>query len=216
MKKWFLLVTGFIYSFSNAQLGSWNILNINYTTNNKWSFIGEAQFRSLLFYDHFHYYEYKGFVNFKILDDLVFSLGAGNYQTFKEGGNFVKPKNSDELRITPQVITLNHFKFLQLENRYRIELRFTNNGYQNRFRYRVGLKCNLPKLPLSVLLNNEIFVGTNVPYFQRNRTAILIQIKPSKLLSFQLGFIHQFDYKINDETGKNFFTTGLQIYFQRK
>ena len=44
----------------NNTLGSWNLVNVklNYTEN--WSVFAEAQLRSLKFYDHFHYYEYKG------------------------------------------------------------------------------------------------------------------------------------------------------------
>jgi len=46
-------------SFQN-QLGSWNILNIKVTVNNKCSMFLESQLRSLSFYNQFHYYEIKG------------------------------------------------------------------------------------------------------------------------------------------------------------
>ena len=76
----------------NFDLGSWNILNLKYTVNDKWSVVGEAQLRSLKFYYNFHYYEYKGGINYKLHKNATLSLGAGSYQTFKEGGNFVLPK----------------------------------------------------------------------------------------------------------------------------
>ena len=41
-------------------LGSWNIINVKYTVNDKWSLFGEVQVRSLKFYNFFHYHEYKG------------------------------------------------------------------------------------------------------------------------------------------------------------
>ena len=72
--------------------------------SNKWSAFGEAQIRSLKFYNHFHYYEYKGGLNYKANKQLQFTLGAGSYQTFREGGNFVTPKNNNEFRLWPQVI----------------------------------------------------------------------------------------------------------------
>ena len=77
---------------------------MKYTYDEKWSVFGEAQLRSLQFYSDFHYYEYKGAVNYKVHKNVTLTLGAGSYQTYKEGGNFVLPKNNDEFRIWPQII----------------------------------------------------------------------------------------------------------------
>lgn len=123
----------------NFDLGSWNILNLKYNVNDNWSVFGEAQLRSLKFYDNFHYYEYKGGVNYKVHKNATLSLGAGSYQTYKEGGNFVLPKNNDEFRVWPQIILFQSLGKLKIEQRYRAEFRFTSSGYRNRFRYRLGL-----------------------------------------------------------------------------
>ncbi len=101
----------------NFDLGSWNILNLKYNVNDKWSVFGEAQLRSLKFYTNFHYYEYKGGVNYKFHKNATFSLGAGSYQTYKEGGNFVLPKNNDEFRIWPQLIIFQSLNKLKIEQR---------------------------------------------------------------------------------------------------
>ena len=61
----------------SSDLGSWNVLNLKYTFNDKMSVFGEAQLRSLKFYDDFHYYEYKGGIDFKALKNLKLTLGAG-------------------------------------------------------------------------------------------------------------------------------------------
>lgn len=58
----------------------------------KISFFAETQLRSLKFYSNFHYYEYKGGINYKVNKDVKLTLGTGSYQTYKEGGNFVLPK----------------------------------------------------------------------------------------------------------------------------
>lgn len=65
MKHFYLVIAFFIFSVNSIfsqkfDLGSWNILNLKYTINEKWSAFGEAQLRSLKFYNNFHYYEYKG------------------------------------------------------------------------------------------------------------------------------------------------------------
>lgn len=121
----------------------------------------------------------------------------------------MKPKNADEFRISPQVTTIQDFHYVQLEHRYRIELRFVNKGYKNRFRYGLSLKYNFPKIPVSCFLSNEIFLGTLAPYFERNRSSFVIQYKISSSLNYQLGFLNQFDYKINDEIGRNFIIMGV-------
>jgi len=125
--------------FTGSGIGSWNILNLKYTHTPQLSFFGEAQLRSLAFYDRFHYYEFKGGVNYKVLPNLKLSLGAGTYQTYREGGNFVKPKNNDEFRLWPQLTLFQDIRKLKVEQRFRTEMRWTSNGYRNRFRYRLAV-----------------------------------------------------------------------------
>ena len=191
-------------------LGSWNILNLKYIVNEKWSVFSEAQLRSLKFYQNFHYYEYKAAVNYKIQKNLMFTLGAGKYQTYKEGGNFVLPKNNDEFRIWPQLVINQSIGIFKIEQRYRTELRFTSNGFRNRYRYRLGLSVPFGKerklyKPYQLSVSNEIFFTNTEPYFERDRLVLSFNYKPSKSTTIQIGYIHQFDYKINDESGSNFF-----------
>jgi hypothetical protein len=197
-------------------LGSWNIVNLKYTINEKWSFFGEAQIRSLNFYSQFHYHEYKAGVNYKAHPNVILTLAAGDYDTYKEGGNFKSPKNNDEFRIWPQVTLTQSIKRFKIDQRYRAEFRFTSNGYRNRYRYRAGISYpfgNNTKGYKPFLLNasNEIFFTGKEPYFERNRLLISIGYKLSKQLAIQMGYLHQFDYKINDETGRDFLQVGLNI-----
>jgi len=202
-------------------LGSWNIFNLKYTVNEKWSAFSEAQLRSLKFYQNFHYYEYKAAVNYKIQKNLMFTLGAGKYQTYKEGGNFVLPKNNDEFRIWPQLVLNQSIGLFNIEQRYRTELRFTSNGFRNRYRYRLGLSVPFGKerklyKPYQLSVSNEIFFTNTEPYFERDRLVLSFNYKPSKSTTIQIGYIHQFDYKINDETGSNFFQIAYFIELFKK
>ncbi len=223
MKYCFILFS-FIPFMSSAQsfdLGSWNILNLKYNYNEKWSVFGEAQLRSLKFYDHFHYYEYKGGVNYKAHKNLTLAIGTGSYQTYKEGGNFVLPKNNDEFRIWPQVLVFQSIGKLKIEQRYRAEFRFTSKGYRNRFRYRVGLSYPFGKevngyKPFQINASNELFFTDKEPYFERNRLLFTFNYKPNKTTTLQIGYLHQFDYKINDETGRDFLQLGYFIEIFRK
>jgi hypothetical protein len=219
----FLLVfsaANFVFG-QQAALGSWNILNLKYKLNEKFSLFGEAQLRSLKFYDHFHYYEYKGGFNFLAQKNLTLSLGAGSYQTYKEGGDFELPKNNNEFRIWPQIILSQTIGKFKIEQRYRAEMRFTSNGYRNRFRYRLGLAYPFGKeknayKPFQLSVNNELFFTNNEPYFERNRLLFAFSYRPAKYLNIQAGYLHQFDYKINDETGRDFFQIGFYFELEKK
>ena len=220
-----LLVTvGFAVQKSSAQLaglGSWNIVNIKYNQTDKLNFFGEGQIRSLQFYNQFHYYEYKGGVNYKLHKTVHVVLGAGSYQTYKEGGNFKLPKNNDEFRLWPQITLFHEINKLKIEQRYRAEMRWTSNGYRNRFRYRVGISYPFGKdikgyKPFQANINNELFFTDKEPYFERNRIQLSFNYKTSKSTTLQVGYLHQYDYRINDETGRDFFVIGLFYEIFRK
>ncbi len=215
--KFFLLPLALIslnLSFAQySDLGSFNILNLKYNYDKKWSVFGEAQLRSLGFYNDFHYYEYKAAISYKAYNSVLLTLGAGSYQTFQDGGNFVTPKRNNEFRLWPQITINQTIGKIILEQRFRTELRFTSDGYRNRFRYRVGLsypfgKKNKDFKPFQVAVSNELFFTNNEPYFERNRILVTFNYKPSKATTLQLGYVHQFDYKINDESGRDFLLLG--------
>lgn len=226
MRTLYLPIFLILFSITNVSgqstdLGSWNILNIKYTLTEKVSVFGEGQLRSLKFYDDFHYYEYKGGFNYKALKNLKLTLGAGSYQTYKEGGNFVVPKNNNEFRIWPQIILSQKIGAFSVEQRYRAEFRYTSNGYRNRCRYRLGLSYHFGKdnngyKPFQVSFSNELFFTNNEPYFERNRMLLALNYKPTKATTLQVGYLHQFDYKINDETGRDFLQIGYFVELFRK
>lgn len=218
--KQILLTVTLLFLWTNRtvaqtiDLGSWNILNLKYNHTDKLSFFGEAQLRSLKFYNNFHYYEYKGGINYKLHTNVSLTLGAGSYQTYKEGGDFILPKNNNEFRIWPQLIFSQSIGPFKIEQRYRAEFRFTTNGYRNRFRYRLGASYPFGKekneyKPFQISVSDEIFFTNNEPYFERNRLLFAFNYKPSKTATIQIGYLHQFDYKINDETGRDFLVIGF-------
>lgn len=213
----FALLTAQLLVAQTHNLGSWNIFNLKYNIDEKWSVFGEGQLRSLKFYDHFHYYEYKGGVSLEVMDQLRVAIGVGSYQTYREGGDFVLPKNNNELRIWPQVTLTQPAGRFRIEQRYRAEARITSNGYRNRFRYRLGLSYPFGMEKNGVrsflfFVNNELFFTNTEPYFERNRLQGGLNYRLSTSSTIQIGYLHQFDYKINDETGRDFLVLGY--YFE--
>jgi hypothetical protein len=204
-----------------SDLGSWNILNIKYNESDKLSFFGEGQIRSLRFYDNFHYYEYKGGFNYKLNKSIQLSLGAGSYQTYGEGGNFKLPKNNDEFRLWPQLMLFQSIGSFKIEQRYRTELRWTSKGYRNRFRYRFGASYPFGNVvkgykPFVLSASNELFFTDKEPYFERNRFQLTLNYKTGKYSTLQAGYLYQFDYKINDETGRDFLLIGFYYELFKK
>lgn len=191
-------------------MGSWNILNLRTDISSHWALFAEGQIRSLRFYHHFHYYEYKGGGTYKLDKNFSFTAGVGRYKTFSAGGDFKQPLQSNEVRTWAQMNIKNKLGRLDFEHRYRAEQRFTANGYRNRFRYRlaVTVPLNAPRLAphtLSLQGSNEIFLTNRQPFFERNRVAVNLGYTVNENLIIQSGFLHQYDYRLTDETGRTFF-----------
>ena len=219
MQKILLVITVcLLVSVSYTQVGSWNVINVKGNINERWSLFGEWQLRSLSFYNQFHYYEYKGGATYNINNNFSIQAGLGNYDTYAEGGNFKTPMVNDEFRTWIQLAMKNNLNPFKFEHRYRAEQRWTVNGYRNRFRYRLQAitPLNKNKLEMGALYTavwNEIFFTNNAPYFERNRFFIGLGYELRKNLALQTGYLNQFDYRINDETGRNFLQISLLYEF---
>lgn len=152
-------------SSAAAQTGSWNILNAKLDLSDRWNLFGEAQLRSLRFFDDFHYYELKAGASFSIHKNFSLTTGFGIFDTYSPGGNFKSPQVNDEFRTWLQLNMSQYEKRLKFEHRYRAEQRWTSDGFRNRFRYRFSsvYPLNSKKIePGTFYLNisDEIFSPT--------------------------------------------------------
>ncbi len=123
----------FAQSTNPKSFGTWNILNLRYRFNEKWSIFAEGQIRSLRLYHHFHYHEFKLGSEYRLLPNLSIALAVGKYDNYQQGGNFIIPKDNAEYRIWPQLISHHQVGPLRIEHRYRVELRLNELG-GHRFR----------------------------------------------------------------------------------
>jgi hypothetical protein len=201
--------------------GTWNILNIKYTINAKWSLFGEGQVRSLGFYQEYYYHEFKGGVLYKINPNTNIGLAIGDYDTYQEGGIFLLPKTNNEFRIWPQLIVIQPFHKLKIEHRYRSEFRYTSNGYRNRFRYRLALYYPFGKerngyRHFQISVGDELFFSNKGTYFERNRLSCSVNYKISKNTSFLVGYMYQFDYKLSSQLARDFLQLGVFTEFYKK
>lgn len=219
MRTCFLVAMLLAYSFAFSQrshFGSWNVITTRVTLSEKWGIYNELQLRSQSFYNDHFYHEVKGGVSYAISKNFVVLLGIGDYQTYTDGGNFVKPVTAHETRLWQQ-LTMNHYlERVKFEHRYRIEQRWFNTGYRNRYRYRLNaaVPINHKKMgpkTFYIASFNEIFLTNKAPYFERNRFFAGPGYQISKHFTIQPGYVYQFDYRNNVGQGKHFFQLTLTI-----
>lgn len=118
---------------------------------------------------------------------------------FVSSYDFESEQNSAEItehRIWEQFILTNNIGRVKFEHRYRIEQRWVNQNYKNRFRYRLMLfiplnKSKIEKGSLFLGLYDEIFLNTKETYFDRNRLYGALGYQFNKLTSLQVGLMHQ-------------------------
>lgn len=195
------------------QLGSWTVLNARLNLAKKWGVWGELQLRSQSFYNNFYYYEAKGGLLYSWNKNFVFLLGSGKYVTYdiSEDGNFNKPLVTNETRLWQELNTAQYLDRVKFEHRYRIEQRWLNGNYRNRFRYRfmMALPLNKPKFEKGTLFLSafdEVFFTSKTPYFERNRVFGGVGYQATKNLVVLPGYLYQFDYHPdNKSAGKHFF-----------
>ncbi|MBW7890164.1 MAG: DUF2490 domain-containing protein [Chitinophagaceae bacterium] len=206
-----------VFSQENST-GSWLIVNSQLEFNKRWEAFTELQTRSNRLANRFFYYEVKGGIGYKVNENFSVLLGLGRYATYAGEGNFSKPLDTEEFRIWQQ-LNLNHsIERLKVEHRYRIEQKWMNGRYRNRFRYRLStvLPVNDVDLkPETFYLNvyDEVFLNNKAPHFERNRFYAGIGYVLSPTLMAQLGYVNQYNYTLTKQGDKNFVQIMLVVQF---
>lgn len=107
-----------------------------------------------------------------------------------------KAPETQEHRLWQQFIISNAIGRVKFEHRYRIEQRWVNRDYKNRFRYRLMLLIPLNKSIIEektwfLGFYDEVFVNAKKTFFDRNRLYGAMGYQISKNLGTQLGIMHQ-------------------------
>jgi hypothetical protein len=195
--------------------GTWNVLNVKKTFDPKWSAFFESQLRSQKLFNNFSYHELKAGIGYNIGTKLSIVVAAGQYVTYDPTGNFKSPVATHEFRFWQQFTLTNNIDPFKLEHRYRIEQRWINGNYRNRFRYRLNglLPINKKKIENHTLyasVYDEVFFTNEDPYFERNRVYAGLGYNFNKLFTLQIGWIRQYDLKVAaPNVGKNYLQTNL-------
>lgn len=206
----------------NKGLGSWNIITINLPGNaqHRWGGYAEVQNRNYGVASHFYYYEAKAGISYNIDNNSSVLLGTGRYTTYGYDAVDDGPQ-ATETRLWEQFAYNHYISRVKLEHRYRIEQRFVNTGYTNRFRYRLNaiVPVNKPLLAPNTLFAaayGELFFNNKQPAFERNRFSPSVGYQFSKGFIFQAGFINQRDYRVGSSHDKNYLILTATYNIQRQ
>lgn len=219
-KAGILLLALLLYKNADCQtpgLGTWNVINAEASLNKRWGLFGEVQLRSQKLYNHFSYHEVKAGVSYNLNDKSDVLVGAGHYVTYDPAGNFKSPVSNNEFRVWEQLQLKNSIGVIAIEHRFRVEQRFTSNGFRNRFRYRIGGILPIDKKELGpetlyLATQEEIFLTDKEPFFERSRFFLGAGYQFNEQLTLQAGWLRQFDYSSNlTSYTKNYLQLSMMI-----
>ncbi|GAB2684568.1 hypothetical protein GCM10027037_02190 [Mucilaginibacter koreensis] len=227
MYRILLLLFVFLFCFTatqaqNSKTGTWGLVTLVLPsdTNHRWGGYTELQTRTNTLFDQFFYYEVKGGVSYAIKNNFIALLGTGRYTTYNYGHVSAGPSIT-ETRLWEQFILNEAFGRFKFENRIRIEQRWLNIGYRNRFRYRLNLivpfnhQTVAPKTVFASIYN-EVFFNNEDPNFERNRISAALGYKFDKSWSFQAGWINQYNHFVANSGNKNNLLLILMYQINRK
>ena len=203
-------------------VGGWNVLTLNLpgSMEHRWGGYLEAQNRNYSITDRFYYYEVKGGVSYNIDKNNIALLGIGRYVTY-DFEDVDDGPTLQEFRFWQQFVSNQYLGRIKFEHRYRIEQRWFNTGYRNRFRYRLSanIPINKPKVEPGTLFGivyDELFFNNKAPNFERNRVAALLGYQFSKQVSIQTGLLNQYNITSTTNNRKYYFLLNAIYNIQRK
>jgi len=206
----------------NSKAGTWGIATIVLPgdSSHKWGGYSEFQIRTNGVLSQFMYDEIKAGISYDIDKDFTVLLGTGRYTTF-DYQNLSAGPITTENRLWEQVTTNQFLYRLKLEHRYRVEQRWVNGAYRNRFRYRLNVfvpfnhtKVIAKTWFLSVF--DEVFLNNEVPNFERNRISAALGYQFDRSWIFQAGWINQYNYTEASSNNKNNLMLILMYRIHRK
>ncbi|RCH56717.1 DUF2490 domain-containing protein [Mucilaginibacter hurinus] len=217
-----LSLCSFNVKAQNSKTGTWGIVTVTLPgdSTHKWGAYIELQTRTNTLFNQAFYYEAKGGVSYDIANNYTALIGTGRYITY-DYDDLDGPPTNLETRLWQQ-LTVNQFlDRIKIEHRYRVEQRFFNTGYRNRFRYRLNLAIPInhakigPKTWYGATFN-EIFLNNKAPHFERNRFYLGLGYQFNKSLSVQAGWMHQYNYTLTTAGAKNNLAINIQYRINRK
>ena len=207
----------------DSKAGTWGIATVLMPGDSvhKWGGYTELQIRSNgAGFSQFQYYEYKAGLSYDLDRNFTALLGSGTYHTY-DYFNLDDGPHTNEFRVWEQM-TVNQFLTpLKFEHRYRVEQRWVNGDYRNRFRYRLNMFVPLNNAKIVaktwfLSIFDEVFFNNKAPNFERNRVSAALGYQFDKKWILQAGWINQRNYTAATSSAKNNMLLMLMYRINRK
>ncbi|MCD0488808.1 DUF2490 domain-containing protein [Pedobacter sp. MC2016-14] len=226
----FLRLSLFLLLFSSQsaytqskKTGTWGLFTVVLPSNtdHRWGGYFESQARTdELFFGKLFYHEFKGGLSYAIDNNYVALIGTGRYTTY-DYLDFDKGPTITENRVWEQMTFTQYLSRIKIEHRYRVEQRWVNQAYRNRFRYRLNLVVPLNEKKMKagtafVSAFNEIFLNNKQPNFERNRVSTSLGYQFSKSITAQAGWVYQYNNALAGTNAKNNLIINFTYQIQRK
>ena len=178
------------------QMGNWIMYFGSNKISNKISIHSEVQYRNHTIAPvNTEQLLLRTGLNYHVSNHAIVTAGYGYVAGHVYESEQTTPE-SEESRIFQQFILTNKVGSIKFEHRYRIEQRWVNNVYKNRFRYRLMLfiplnKKVIEKGTLFLGVYDEIFINDKQTIFDRNRLYGALGYQLSNKTGVQAGLLRQ-------------------------
>ncbi len=217
-----LTICSLTVNAQDSKLGGWGIATVVLPgdSSHKWGGYAELQTRFNGAFTQFQYYEAKAGLSYDLDKNITALLGTGTYHTY-DYTDLGKGPVTNEYRMWEQMTFnqfLDRFKF---EHRYRVEQRWVNGDYRNRFRYRLNLFIPLNRKKIIadtwfISVFDELFFNNKAPNFERNRVSAALGYQFDKRWIVQAGWLNQRNYTTVQSSAKNNIMLMLMYRISRK
>jgi hypothetical protein len=217
-----LTICSFSVKAQDSKTGTWGIITVLMPGDSvhRWGGYSELQIRTNGAFSQFQYYEAKAGVSYDIDKNFVALMGTGTYHTY-DYLDLSKGPNTNEYRVWEQMTINQYLTPIKFEHRYRVEQRWVNGDYRNRFRYRLNMFIPLNNTKIVaktwfLSIFDEVFFNNKVPNFERNRISASLGYQFDKKWIVQAGWINQRNYVVNQSSAKNNIMLTLMYRINRK
>lgn len=181
----------------------------------------EAQLRTNeVLFSKPYYHEFKAGLAYALGPNAVALAGAGEYTSY-DFNHFNDGPVSNETRVWQQLVLTQQLSRIKFEHRYRVEQRWIDSKFRNRYRYRFNVTVPLNKAVLEpntfyISAYDEVFLNNRKPNFERNRASASLGYVFSPAVSLLVGWTNNYNYSLTGTNDKDNLSINLVYQIARK
>jgi hypothetical protein len=204
LSSWVFIFSSYAQKTIDDQLHGWVLYQGNHKLNSQFDLHTEYQWRRANGFADWQQSLARVGLDYKLNPSVTISGGYAWILTYPYGSQPIA-NQTNENRLWQQLILKQPIGNLQVQHRYRLEQRWTDNQFKQRMRYRAQVLIPLQKSfvdkkqGLFLNVNNEVFlgfgkgIGKNI--LDQNRFIGAVGYQFNKDFSLQMGYLDQFVIK---------------------